>query len=130
MHFTFLQQLLSDQIVQAICWTLIHSLWQGLLLAVVCGAVIILTRKSTSGLRYNLLSVLFSLFLLVTAFTFARELNLAEKNDSVSTKSLSGELAVVNTETLQMNISTLVVTGQDYIQRISSYLSTHASLVV
>lgn len=65
---------LNDSILKAISWTLIHSLWQGILLAVGAGLIILATRKSASALRYNLLSALFVGFLVMVALTFNYEL--------------------------------------------------------
>ena len=36
---------LSDHLLKAMCNTLMHSLWQGILLAVITGAMIIFTKK-------------------------------------------------------------------------------------
>ncbi|HVW62872.1 MAG TPA: hypothetical protein VHC48_22630 [Puia sp.] len=57
--------------IQAICWTLIHSLWQGLLFAVGAGVVMLLTRRASAAVRYNLLYGLFFLFLAVCAGTLS-----------------------------------------------------------
>src|SRR5258708_12506462 len=61
--------------IQAICWMLIHSLWQGLLLTLLTGIVLAYTKRSPAALRYNLLSGLFFLFLAGCALTFIREWN-------------------------------------------------------
>ena len=59
--------------IQAICWTLIHSLWQGLLFAMAAGVVMLLTRRTSAAARYNLLCGLFFLFLLICAGTLVYE---------------------------------------------------------
>ena len=61
-------------LTQALCLTLVHSLWQGFLAAVVAGIIILSTRKSKAAVRYNLLTVDLVLFLLVAGFTFFHEL--------------------------------------------------------
>src|SRR5258708_30626565 len=61
--------------IQAICWMLIHSLWQGLLLTLLTGIVLAYTKRSPAALRYNLLSGLFFLFLAGCALTFIRGWN-------------------------------------------------------
>src|SRR5215469_6814484 len=68
MHF------IPETIIRALCWTLLHSLWQGLLFAGVAGVVLVLTRRSPAALRYNLLCGGLMLFLLVSGVTFYREL--------------------------------------------------------
>jgi bla regulator protein BlaR1 len=65
---------IPDTIVRAVCWTLLHSLWQGLIFAVVAGVVLVLTKKSGASLRYNLLCGGLCLFLAVSGYTFYRQL--------------------------------------------------------
>lgn len=63
----------NDTLLRAISWTLVHSVWQGFLLALCAGTVIYITRKSSSRLRYNLLTTLFLAFMVVAGFTFNYE---------------------------------------------------------
>ena len=62
-------------LVQALCWTLIHSLWQGLLASVLAGGIVMITKKYSAGLRYTLLTVLFFGLVGVFGETFLRELD-------------------------------------------------------
>jgi bla regulator protein blaR1 len=66
----FLQDALTEPLVRALCWTFIHSLWQGLLAAVLAGVIIVGTRRSAAALRYNLLTALLALFVAGAATTF------------------------------------------------------------
>lgn len=59
-----------DRLVGALCNTLIHSLWQGILLAAVAGLIVICTRKASSALRYNLLISALLLFAIAVSATF------------------------------------------------------------
>jgi bla regulator protein BlaR1 len=70
MDFLLSHPLLSDHTVRALCWTLVHSLWLGLLLALGAAAVLFLTKKSTAALRYNLLAALLAVFLAAVGYTF------------------------------------------------------------
>lgn len=65
---------LSNDMVRAIGWTLIHSLWQGLILAVVAGILILFTRKAKPALRYNIFTVLFFVLVGSAIGTFFYEL--------------------------------------------------------
>ena len=60
--------------IQAICWTLVHSLWQGLFFALVTGVAMLLTRQASAAMRYNIICILFFLFLAVCAGTLLYEL--------------------------------------------------------
>ncbi|MGN6292377.1 MAG: M56 family metallopeptidase [Chitinophagaceae bacterium] len=60
---------ISPQIARALSNTFIYSLWQGLVLAALAGGIILLTCKSASRKRYNLLIgslVLFSVSVVIT----------------------------------------------------------------
>lgn len=63
----------AHRIIQAFSWMLIHSLWQGLLVAVVTAVVLIATKKSGARLRYNLVAIQFLLFIVACCSTFVWE---------------------------------------------------------
>jgi bla regulator protein BlaR1 len=70
--------------IQAICWGLIHSLWQGMLLAIAAGGVIFCTKRSTAAVRYGWICGLFFLFLAAVGLTFFYELNRAAESGVVA----------------------------------------------
>jgi bla regulator protein BlaR1 len=74
METSFWAPYIPDGTVRAICWTLIHSLWIGMIIALLCGIVIAITRKSSAVLRYRLLCCLLVLFVFSVAVTFGFEL--------------------------------------------------------
>ena len=49
--------------IQAICWVLVHSLWQGVLLALAGGGVILCTKRAAAAMRYRLLCGLAGIFM-------------------------------------------------------------------
>ncbi len=65
--------LVNDSIINAVSWTLIHSLWLGLVAAFLAAVVLFLTKKSTSAVRYNLLAGLSVAFLVTISFIFYNE---------------------------------------------------------
>ncbi len=75
MNTSFWTPYISDGTVKAICWTLIHSLWIGMVIALLCGIVIGTTRKSAAALRYRLLCGLLVLFVCAMGVTFYFEYN-------------------------------------------------------
>lgn len=64
----------SPQISRALSNTFIYSLWQGLVLAAMAGLVILLTQKSASRKRYNLLIGSLVLFSVTVVSTFIYQL--------------------------------------------------------
>jgi beta-lactamase regulating signal transducer with metallopeptidase domain len=114
-------------IIRALCWTLLHSLWQGLILAIVAGAVMLLTRKARSATRYTLLATLVTGFLLVSGYTFFRELRLP----IARTPEILSQVAPV----ADGSGAPLVQVGGQAIQtsftdQLVQYFNTHASIVV
>lgn len=116
MHVLFLTNVLAGKVIQAFCWMLIHSLWQGLLFIIITGVVMMLTARSGAALRYNIVSVLFFLFITVCGFTFIRELNYTVDHISM--------LHYANP--VDINESSL----QYFFKRFINYASSHASLIV
>jgi bla regulator protein blaR1 len=84
MNLIFFKEFFSGRFLNAVCWTLFHSLWQGLIIALISGVVVILTRQSRPVLRYKFLSALFILLTLGFAITFVYEL---QKMEGLSTPS-------------------------------------------
>lgn len=64
-----------NKLLAAITWTLVHSLWQGLTVAILAGAILLLTKHSTAARRYSLLLGLFATFLAGAVVTFFIEYN-------------------------------------------------------
>src|SRR2546423_12091110 len=70
MKLGLLYQIFSQEVVTALCWTLIHSLWEGLIAALLAGITIIGTRKASASFRYTILTLIFLLFLFGSVITF------------------------------------------------------------
>jgi len=60
---------IRQEVIHAICWTLIHSLWLGVLAAMLAGIVIVCTRRSPVVIRYRLLTMDLVLFVLAVGIT-------------------------------------------------------------
>lgn len=64
---------ITDRLIQALGWTLLHSLWQGLLVALIAAAFLLTAKKASATVRYNLVLVTFILFILSTITTLVWE---------------------------------------------------------
>ena len=62
MHLAFINDA-TNKIITAFSWMLIHSLWQGLLLAIIAGVALVIAKKASAAYRYNLALILFLLFI-------------------------------------------------------------------
>ena len=77
MKTSFWTPYISDHTINAICWTLIHSIWIGLAVALLSGLVITFTSKSSAALRYRLLCGILLLFVASAGITFYLEMQSA-----------------------------------------------------
>ena len=107
----------NKSLFSALSWTLLHSLWQGLILSIVAAVIIVLTRKKKPLLRYNLLVASLLLFIVAVAFTFYKELEtvkqIAESTNLQAQKLHLGkgsEIFVTHTEQ-----PTLLIKAKNYI---------------
>lgn len=76
-----LSNLLQEKLLHAIGWTLIHSVWQGVVIALALGLILLLLQKQSAKIRYLLSVFSLGLILIVSVTTFTRIY--AEKNSSV-----------------------------------------------
>lgn len=60
----------AEEIVRALSWTLLHSVWQGVLLSLIAALIMLFTKNQSPSLRYNLLSGTLVLFITGIFFTF------------------------------------------------------------
>jgi beta-lactamase regulating signal transducer with metallopeptidase domain len=98
---------------------LLHSLWQGALLALLAGGVLLFARRISPALRYRLLTGLLLLFAAGIAATALYE-------------ALSGRTYAAGTagSILDGNLLPLATAGGVYTTGLVRYLSTYANLVV
>lgn len=112
--------ILMERGLQAFCWMLIHSLWQGLLLAIVTGIVMLLTKKAKAEIRYALTTGLFFTFLAVCCGTFIYEWN--------------NGFATANPLTTTTGFGTISLLQQyginEWPAALTQYCSSHATAIV
>src|SRR5438094_589092 len=96
MPTAFIQALFSHATAQVLCRTFIHSLWQGMIAAIIAGFMLICTKRSSARLRYNLLGLIFIGFVIVSLTTFIHEL---PNNDLQSGQKATTEVTNVSFST-------------------------------
>ena len=113
----------NENILKAISWTLLHSLWQGLILAIFAGLVILFTKKAKANLRYSILSGLFLAFMIAVGFTF----NYEYQSDAMF---ISSEELIV-TEDFNQNVIFLSESEiPDYFQMGIDFLNQNSKTIV
>ncbi len=126
MYLLSIKQFFAGETIPALCWTLIHSLWQGLLLAVAASIILLCTKRSTPALRYNLLTGAFLFFIIGILFTFYMQLNKVSGNENVSATIITGlteKSTTITTSPLIENQATITAT-------VTSFFNRNANVIV
>ncbi len=114
-----ISQLFQTEYIDAIAWTLIHSLWQVTLIACVLAAVLYFKRGATSTFRYRIsvFSMMVSVVIAYITFWF----RFSGGAESIISTGLNSGIEVISIGMIEAQRS--------WIQAISVYLSEHASIV-
>src|SRR4030095_16489737 len=129
MKLLFFEGVWTNEITRALSWTLLHSLWQGLALAVLAAIVIIATKKSKSIIRYNLFTSIFLLFILSVSITFISQLNRTPAKTPVAQKIDQIE-SPTDTNVAQVDAIPQKTLTQNIIERLVKYCNEQAPLIV
>jgi bla regulator protein BlaR1 len=129
MAFITLSTLVTDPFVAALCNTLVHSLWQGLVLAALTGSIIIFTRKASAATRYNLLIAALVLFAVGVSVTFVTEFKQANVATAIPATTMQQlPLNMVFTPILD-DVNTPIVTTS-FSDWLFSYLNNNHNTIV
>lgn len=125
----------SDHLIKALCNTLLHSLWQGVILAVIAGLIIVFTKKASAAVRYNLLTAALVLFAVGTIITFITQMQTsAASSSSFHFEAYNGGAPspiVLNTTAIQAPaVATPPPVSASFTQQVTAYFNTHYNLIV
>jgi len=117
----FIEKIISDELIYALGWTMVHSLWQGFLVAILLGVAMIGLQKKSSKVRYE--AAYFALFLVfitsISTFIYLY--------DSVAT-------GLEINQTLILDGVALTIEGtesvQSFFQSTINYFNTHMPMIV
>ncbi|MEO8110033.1 MAG: M56 family metallopeptidase [Ginsengibacter sp.] len=97
MSLFFSTGIITKQLVEAISWTLIHSVWQGILLSLLAAAVVLFTKRNSPALRYNLLAGCLLVFVITVAATLFLEIRADTAiSGSAQTNNASGVTQIIS----------------------------------
>ncbi|WP_190242676.1 hypothetical protein [Hymenobacter lapidiphilus] len=68
----WLEQMLPPALVRALGWTLLHSLWQGAVVALALAGLLLLLRRHSAQVRYRTAAAALITLLLLCGLTFGR----------------------------------------------------------
>ena len=122
--------LVNDSIIKAISWTIIHSLWLGLAAALLAGLTLLLTKKATSAIRYNLLAGLSISFLVTIGFIFYSEFEtqapVLQTDNLVKSEFQTEQPVSVSTAGIKEEVDP----SQQTLSIISAFISSYGSWIV
>jgi len=131
MAFITLSTLVTDPFVAALCNTLVHSLWQGLVLAALTGFIIMLTRKASAATRYNLLIAALALFAIGVSLTFIAEFKKATVATAVTSR--IQQIPIVDTfgpASTEIIYNNTPVQAASFSDRLFGYLNQNHNTIV
>lgn len=105
----------SENWLHAVGVTLFHSLWIGIVLSIITAVIILLTRKSSAALRYQLLTGCLCVFVLVMGITLYVEFNNnTSKSSPLASTALDVQLNAnpVMAQPLQQQTASIDISGK------------------
>ncbi len=84
-------QLFPPHISQALGWTILHSLWQAMLIAIFSAVLLLYLRKKTAKIRYRVLGLSMLMVLVSAVVTFAWYANTQEMVETRASLPVNGE---------------------------------------
>jgi len=124
MYLLTLTTATTNSLIRAFSWMLIHSLWQGLLLAMLTVLALMMTRKASAAVRYNLVLVQFVLFIISCATTFVWVLNGSQS--AVVVQPFAGGLTTGATHLFNLDAGSIGAFASTCV----NYFSANAPMVV
>lgn len=126
MNWNIIDQPTAHEWVRALCLTLMHSLWQGLVAAILAGGILLSTRKSKPAFRYNMLALVMLLFVASAVLTFS----LMIRNNNAATAVAISEGWMMRVTFQNTGSTAIAVTETGWMMQIMAFFSEHAQLIV
>ncbi len=141
-----IEQILSIELINALGWTLVHTLWQAALFAVLLGLALVLLRKYSARTRYVVAIGVLCAFCVTTVLTFAQLYQgpaaISATTTTIEPAASTGtpSLAEPTTDVAEITISTAPETSvattsgasvsTSFWNRMITYYDTHLPLIV
>lgn len=128
MNWNIIDQPATHEWIQALCLMLVHSLWQGLLAAILAGGILVSTRKSKPALRYNLLAFVMLLFVSSAVLTFI--LTIWDRGNVPASTIVFSKEWVSDAVLTNAGNGAIIAMEKDWIMQIIAFFSQHAQIIV
>ncbi|MDQ3535777.1 MAG: DUF2807 domain-containing protein, partial [Bacteroidota bacterium] len=127
----FLNSFIPEEYIQALGWTLLHSIWQIAVIALLVGILMIFLQRS-SKIRYTVAAFAMPLTLLVAFITFYISFD-ASKNSPKQFIHSSEEIVVNNTDVIDNDdkfVSSEMAHKPDILSQFKTYFTAHFPLII
>jgi beta-lactamase regulating signal transducer with metallopeptidase domain len=84
-----LQYIFSSELIEALGWTIVHSLWQGSIVAIGLFILLLFMRKNSAQVKYLLSFVALIIVLVWSSATFVRSFNYAKEKQVLKERIIS-----------------------------------------
>ena len=133
----FINSFLPPDVVEAFGWMILHSLWQGAVISVILGLMMILTRKFSAKSRYFIAIVAMLFMPVASVYTFFRYYTPVKSVETVEVSAVKNEPAVTGEKTQIMENQVAVATQPaaemgftDRMRSYRKYFYQHIPLIV
>ncbi|HFC00290.1 MAG TPA: hypothetical protein ENJ53_05750 [Phaeodactylibacter sp.] len=117
-----IENFISEELIQALGWTMIHSLWQGFAIAIMMGLVMIVLQNKSSKVRYE-----FAWFSLFSIFVLSLSTFIYLYDSIASGWTLGTTITVVTENGIPLENAHVV---QGFFQKGIAYFNQHIHLIV
>jgi beta-lactamase regulating signal transducer with metallopeptidase domain len=132
---SFIHDILSERLLHALGCTLIHSLWQGALVAIITGFIFLVLRKRSAKIRYAIAVASLATLVLISSATFIRTYTdmtgMENQTSSFSNVASERNLLVVPDDDLSSDRQLADQTGFSAVGlKFSAYFNRHFPLLI
>ncbi|OON69059.1 M56 family metallopeptidase [Hymenobacter sp. CRA2] len=120
----WLENLLTPTLVRAVGYTILHSLWQGAVVALALGGLMLVLRRHSAQVRYRVTAVALGLLLLLAGVTFLRYYWTGLP------AAAPADLSAVATESVELAAPVAAVEGPLSTKTVLRYVEHHLPLLV
>ena len=125
----FIYNFIPEELIKAIGWTIFHSLWQGVMIAVLLSGILLITGKKSARLRYNFS---FAALVLIFLFSLATFIQVYDPSGNSAYPDLSVRSSNTVSSQLLTNVSGTEVSNSSlsFVKVIEYYFSQNVSVIV
>ena len=122
--------IIPQELVHALGWTLLHSLWQGLVIMGIASLLMVILRQSRATARYVVLCAAMSLIVLSSVITFSLLYSVPSAAAATEMTQPFAQLAVLSTEQAAGDTGPMIRLMETYGRNVSGFMEQNSHLMV